>query len=231
MWNFQSSRLSWRRQARIGADSNSDRSQHYTPGMETPNLNQENNGSALFPLLSRRDRPFFPTIIPIALRAMSVSFLPKNAFPLPAPLTSTLITLGLDDKAAATVSKVYLSSALTLKETCEREYNDACKALLIASDSRGYSSKELRARLLTASVTRYSQALSDWVQEITQKAKASVLKKRGKSTIQHKVSTYRSLRWCSCQPSCRREVPFISRLGLAPRDALNCKLKRKARKS
>ena len=119
---------------------------------------------------------------------MTVSFLPKNSFPLPAPLTTTLVTLGLDHKTATSVSKVYLSSALNLGETFEREYNDACRALLIASDNRGYSSKELRAKLLTVLITQYSQALSKLMEEVTQKTKASLLKERTKCSAQHKVS-------------------------------------------
>lgn len=134
---------------------------------------------------------------------MTLSFLPNNAFPLPAPLTPTLVGLGLDAKTAATVSKVYLSSAFSLKGTYETEYINACKALLVASDNRGYSSKELRARLLTVSITRYSQALSKWMEEITQKAKASVIKQGRKSTAQHKVSPYH----------CSRRSPFSTLAG------------------
>ena len=89
-----------------------------------------------------------------------------------------LVALGLDNKTATTVSRVYLSSALTLKETYETEYLSACKALVAASDNRGHSSKELRAELLIVSITRYSQALSKWMEEVIQKAKASVLKQR-----------------------------------------------------
>lgn len=184
----------WRR-TRV---SNSDTSQHYTPDMETHNLNRENNGSVFFAhtlTLSVARVPQLPTtIILIYWRAMTPSFLPKNAFPLPAPLTATLVALGLDDKTAASISKVYLSSALTLKGTYEREYSDACKALLIASDSRGYSSKELRAKLLAVSVTRYSQALSKWMEEAIRKAEASILKKRRKYDAKYKVSACHSLR-------------------------------------
>lgn len=117
---------------------------------------------------------------------MALSFLPRNAFPPPAPLTSTLVALGLDSEAAETISKVYLSAAFTLKEKWEAEYIGACYALLVASDDRGYSSKELRAKLLAVSITRYGQALSEWMKEVTQKAEASVLRRR-RSTIQHKV--------------------------------------------
>jgi len=133
-------------------------------------------------VLSNLHHPIFP-------RAMPLPFLPNNAFPLPALPTPKLIALGLDNKTAATVSKVYLSSALTLKETYETEYVNACEALFAASDNRGYSSKELRAKLLTVSVTRYCQALSKWMEEVIQRAKASVLKKSGKRTLQPKVSS------------------------------------------
>jgi len=118
---------------------------------------------------------------------MTLAFLPKNAFPLPSPLTPILVALGLDGEAAGTVSKVYLSAALALKEKWEAEYVNACHALVAASDDRGYSSKELRAKLLTVSVTRYSTALSTWMKEVIQKAEASVLKKKRKSTSKHKV--------------------------------------------
>ena len=119
---------------------------------------------------------------------MTLSFLPNNAFPLPALLTPKLVALGLDNKTAVTVSKVYLSSALTLKETYEAEYINACEALLAASDNHGYSSKDLRTKLLTVSAARYSQALSKWMEEIIRKAEASVLKKNRKLTPQREVS-------------------------------------------
>ena len=86
---------------------------------------------------------------------MTLSFLPNNAFPLPAPLAPRLVALGLDNKTAATVSKVYHSAALSLKETCETEYVRACHALMATSDDRGYCSKELRSKLLAATVRRY----------------------------------------------------------------------------
>lgn len=119
---------------------------------------------------------------------MTLAFLPNNAFPLPSPLTSTLVALGLDSEAARTVSRVYLSAALALKEKWETEYINACHALVAAGDDCGYSSKELRIKLLTVSVTRYSKALSTWKGEVIHKAETSVLKKRGKYTSQHKVS-------------------------------------------
>lgn len=108
---------------------------------------------------------------------MNLSFLPKNAFPLPAPLAPTLVALGLDNKTVATLSKVYFSSALTLKATCEAEYIRACTALLAASDERGYSSKELRSRLLTVAITRYSQTLSKWEKEARERAEVSLLQR------------------------------------------------------
>jgi len=118
---------------------------------------------------------------------MTLAFLPNNAFPLPSPLTPTLVALGLDNEAAGSVSKVYLSAALALKDKWETEYLSACHALVAAGDDRGYSSEELRAKLLAVSVTRYSKALSTWMEGVIQKAEASVLKKRRKSNSQHKV--------------------------------------------
>ena len=143
---------------------------------------------------------------------MTLSFLPANAFPLPSSLAPTLVTLGLDDKAARTVSKVYLSAALALKERCETEYVNACHALVAAGDDRGYSSKELRAKLLTASITRYSKALSTWVEEVIQKAKKSVLKKGGKHINQYEVSScYPPHEHLSKFPR-RRKASFLSHL-------------------
>lgn len=121
---------------------------------------------------------------------MTLSFLPNNAFPLPAPITPKLVALGLDDKTAATVSKVYLSAALSLKETCETEYIRACNAFIATSDNRGYSSKELRSKLLTVTVTRYMQALSKWVEEATQKAQASLPGKKKKLACRPKVRSH-----------------------------------------
>lgn len=120
---------------------------------------------------------------------MALSFLPKNAFPLPASITPKLIALGLDDKAAAKVSNVYLSSALTLKGMLETEYINACNALLAASDNRGYSSKELRVKLLTVSITRYMQALSKCLDESIEKAEAFLLTRDIRSAPQPKVSS------------------------------------------
>ena len=118
---------------------------------------------------------------------MAISSLPNNAFPLPAPLTPTLLALGLDHRTAAALSKVYLSSALTLKATCEAEYIRACAALLAASDDRGYSSKELRSKLLTVAITRYMQALSKWADEATGRAEATLLQQGRKIALKHKV--------------------------------------------
>lgn len=125
---------------------------------------------------------------------MTRSFLPNNAFPLPVLISPKLVALGLDNETAATVSKIYLSSALTLKQTYESEYISACEALLATSDNRGYSSKELRAKLLTVSAARYSQALSKWMEDVVQKAGASVLKRSKKPTPQRKVRP----RHCLC---------------------------------
>lgn len=109
---------------------------------------------------------------------MSFSFLPKNAFPLPTPLTPKLVALGLDSKTAATVSKVYLSSALSLKETYETEYSRACDAFITTSDNLGYSSKELRSKLLTVAIARYMQALSKWMEDAIEKAETSLRKNK-----------------------------------------------------
>ena len=109
---------------------------------------------------------------------MNVSFLPNNVFPLPAPIVPKLVALGLDDKTAATVSKVYLSAARSLKETCETEYIRACSAFIATSDIRGHSSKQLRSKLLTVTIARYTQALSKWAEEAVQKAEASLRRKK-----------------------------------------------------
>lgn len=110
---------------------------------------------------------------------MTLSFLPKNSFPLPAPIAPKLVALGLDERIATTVSKVYLSAAHSLKGVCETEYICACKALITASDERGYSSKQLRSKLLTVITARYTQALSKLVEEAAQKAEVFL---RGKKT-------------------------------------------------
>jgi len=119
---------------------------------------------------------------------MTLSFFPNNAFPFPVPLAPALVALGLDDQTAATLSKVYLSSALTLKATCEAEYTRACTALLAASDERGYSSKELRSKLLTVAVARYLQALSKWEKEAKERAETSILQRGRKVVLESKVS-------------------------------------------
>jgi len=118
---------------------------------------------------------------------MTLSFLPKNPFPIPASLAPKLIALGLDDITAAKVSEVYISSAISLKETCETEYVRACNAFMVTSDDRGYSSKELRSKLLTVLVTRYMQALSKCLDESVEKAKAFLLRKNKKPAPQPKV--------------------------------------------
>lgn len=118
---------------------------------------------------------------------MTLSFLPNNSFPLPAPITPKLVALGLDNKTAAKVSKVYTSSALSLKETCETEYIRACHAFMATSDDRGYSSKELRSKLLTVLITRYMQALSKCLDESIEKAKASLLRRSNRPTPRPKV--------------------------------------------
>ena len=117
---------------------------------------------------------------------MTLSFLPKNSFPFPAPITSKLVAFGFDDKTAAMVSEAYLSAAKTLKETCETEYIRASEALIVTSDDRGYSSKELRSKLLAVMIARYMQALSRWV-EAVQKAEASLPRKKKKPSPQIKV--------------------------------------------
>ena len=121
---------------------------------------------------------------------MTLSFLPKNAFPLPAPLTPTLVGLGLDDKTAATVSKVYISAALSLKETFETEYTHACTVFMSTSDDRGHSSKDLRSKLLTVAVTRYMQALSKWVDDAIKKAEASLHRRNKKLPSKPKVRSW-----------------------------------------
>lgn len=105
-------------------------------------------------------------------------FLPKNAFPLPDPLTPTLVALGLDAETAATVSNVYISTALSLKDRCEAEYVRACSVFVSTSDNRGHSSKDLRSKLLTVVTTRYTQALSQWMQGTIERTKSSLRRKK-----------------------------------------------------
>jgi hypothetical protein len=119
---------------------------------------------------------------------MTLSFVPNNTFPLPTPLTPGLVVLGLDGKTAAAVSKVYLSTALSLKKTFETEYTHACNVFVTTSDDRGHSSKELRSKLLTVAVARYMQALSQWAEEATKKAEASLLRQRRNLIPENKVS-------------------------------------------
>lgn len=118
---------------------------------------------------------------------MALYSLPNNAFPLPAPLAPRLVALGLDNKTAATVANVYLSAALSLKETCETEYIRASGALVTTSDDRGYSSKELRSKLLAATVARYIQALSKWMEDAVEKAESSLLRRNEKPAPKPKV--------------------------------------------
>ena len=129
----------------------------------------------------------FPPTSTISPLAMTLSFLPNTAFPLPASPAPRLIALGLDDKTVATVSKVYLSAALSLKEKCETEYIRACNALMSTSDNRGYSSKELRSKLLTATVARYIQALSKWKEDAVEKAENSLRRRTTKPAPQPQV--------------------------------------------
>ena len=119
---------------------------------------------------------------------MTISFIPNNAFPLPTPLAPKLVALGLGDKTAASLSKVYISAALSLKEVCETEYTHACNAIMVTSEARGHSSKELRSKLLTVAVARYMQALSKWTEEATGRAEASLLQYGKKLVRKHQVS-------------------------------------------
>lgn len=118
---------------------------------------------------------------------MSLSFLPNNAFPLPESPAFKLVALGLDEKTAANLSKVYISSALSLKRTYETEYDRACNAFISTSDNRGYNSKELRSRLLTVINARYTQALSKWMEEAIREASTSLLRRKKKVVPQPKV--------------------------------------------
>lgn len=118
---------------------------------------------------------------------MTLSFFPKDAFPLPAPLTTTLLDLGMDNKTALKASKIYHSAALTLKEACEREYTHACSAIIATSDDRGHSSKDLRSKLLTVAIARYTQAVWKWKEETINKAKASLLRRNKPTAAQPKV--------------------------------------------
>ena len=105
-------------------------------------------------------------------------FIPKNAFPLPAPLTPTLVALGLDTKTAATVSSVYISIALSLKETFEAEYVRVCNVFMSTGDYCGRNGKEFRSKLLAVTIARYTEALSQWMQESIERTKASLRRKK-----------------------------------------------------
>ena len=135
--------------------------------------------------------PLYPSVpsnnhILVFPRAMSLPFLPKNSFPLPAPITPNLVALGLDENIASTVSKVYLSAAHTLKGVYETEYIRACGALVTTNDDRGHSSKQLRSKLLILTIARYTQALSKLVEEAAKKAE--VFLRERKTLPQSKVS-------------------------------------------
>ena len=154
--------------------------------MESKSGEQWSRSLCDYPRVTRCTHPFSPIItISIFPREMSLSFLPKNSFLLPAPITPNLVALGLDENTASTVSKVYLSAAHTLKGACETEYIRACKALIITTDERGYSNKQLRSKLLTATIARYTQALSKWAEEAAHKAEASIRER--KPLLQSKV--------------------------------------------
>lgn len=118
---------------------------------------------------------------------MALSFIPNNAFALPAPLTPTLVSLGMDNQTASTASNIYHAAALALKEACGREYTHACSAIIATSDNRGHSSKELRSKLLTVAIARYTQAVSKWREETIDKAKASLLRRNKKNVPQSKA--------------------------------------------
>ena len=121
---------------------------------------------------------------------MAISFLPNNAFPLPAPLTPTLLALGLDNETTSTVSKIYRSAALNLGEACEREYNRACSAIIATTGDRG-SNRELMSKLLTVAIIRYNQAVSKCREEAIGKAEMSLLRKNKKISPQSKVKISR----------------------------------------
>ena len=119
---------------------------------------------------------------------MTLSSAPKNAFPLPTPLTFKLVALGLGGNTAEALSDVYISAALNLKAVCETEYARACNAIMVTSEAHGHSSKELRSKLLTVAVARYMQALSECLNESIEKAKVSLLRRDAKRASWPKVS-------------------------------------------
>ena len=172
--------------------------------------------------------PFILSNLAAFPQSMASSFLPNNAFPLPAPLTPTLVALGLDSKTAATVSKVYTSTALSLKGTFETEYIRACNVFVSTSDDLGHSSKELRSKLLTVATTRYMQALSQWMEGTIERAEASLLRrKKGtqhprERTVQAAVALFSEpSRKDNPKPACKQEsVPAsVSTMPLHPLNA------------
>jgi len=89
----------------------------------------------------------------------------QNAFLPPNPLTPRLTALGLNNKTAEVISRLYSSAALVLKEKYEAEYIGACNSIVATSESHGYSSKELRFKLLKVLTTRYTQEISKQMEE------------------------------------------------------------------
>lgn len=147
-------------------------------------------------------------------------FLPKNAFPLPAPLRPTLVALGLDTKTAAAVSSVYISTAFSLKETFEGEYVRACNVFVSTGDNCGHSSKELRSKLLTVAIARYRQALSQWVQGTIERAKESLGRK--KCAQKPKASAWFQLFLNTCVNLSYRSKSFLLAPSLFKRAIPNC---------
>ena len=125
-----------------------------------------------------------------SLRAMTPPFHPENAFSLPTPLVPKLVALGLDTKTAATLSNVYTTAALNLKEVCETEYTRACDAIMATGEYRGHSSKEISSKLLTVAVARYTQALSNWAEEAAERVKACLLHRSEKVIPEPKVAIW-----------------------------------------
>ena len=153
---------------------------------KSPNLNRENNGSPSRPQWSLAlgvSNPYLPVTYHISPSAMTVSLIPENSFPPPASLTPRLVALGIDNELANNASKFYLSAALTLKEKYEAEYLRACSAFIATSDNRGYSSGELRSKLLTVAITRYKEALSRWGEAAVEKANVSLRKRDGRDAV------------------------------------------------
>lgn len=126
------------------------------------------------------------------LPTMTIAIL-ENAFPRPSPLTPRLTALGLNSITAEEISRLHSSAALTLKEKYEAEYIHACNSIIVTSEKRGYSSENLRSKLLEVLATRYAQEISKQVEEFARKVEVRLSKGRRRCT---QILEVRMSSWC-----------------------------------